>query len=212
MSDVNHSSMLRYVLIAVGVALLTIAVVFTAGRVYTGERPASSNGDMLGRETGESIDHYAERAAATVSGLDSKEPAFALVTFDAPVSVTRAARIADELDVPRVSAVVLNMSSPVVVPEPSAAADRREVFATALRHDLAAQFLLDDAESTPIEGLVIWAPTRTIKTLSLNEDVAYLEALPNDAAWGRFGIMPVHRADFETAQQVPATTQQTPAL
>ncbi|WKD60803.1 hypothetical protein CCICO_03830 [Corynebacterium ciconiae DSM 44920] len=204
MSDENHSSMLRHVLIAVGVAIMTVAVVFAAGRVYTGERPPSTNGDMLGRETGESVDHYAQRAAATVSGLDSKEPAFALVTFHKPMSITQAARIADELDVPRISAVVLNMSSPVVVPEPSAAADRREVFATALRNDLAAQFLLDDAEAAPIEGVVIWAPTRTIKTLGLNDDVAYVEALPNDAAWGHFGIMPVYRDDSAaTLQQLP---------
>lgn len=193
------------VIIALVVAVLTVGVVYLAGQSTRTAAPMPVNGDVLGRYTGESVQSYEARARATVTELDSTEPAFALVTFDSPRSIHDAAGIADRLNVPRISAVVLNMSAPVEVPEPAGGRNREQVFGDALKRDLAAQFLLDHGEKHPIEGLVIWAPTRTIKRLTLSPDARYVEALPQDAAWGRFGIQPVYRQDSEWSAQSTLT-------
>ena len=153
-----------------GVSMATIiALVFAFGHSDRVSKPMNINGDIVGMD-GETPAAYQQRARATLETADT--PAFALITFTEPLSAAEAARILEPL--PRVNARVTD-TIVVPLPEPVAGATRADVFG-----------------SDSIPGVVAYAPGDALRKVAQNERVFAIEVLPADAAWGRFGIRPVH--------------------
>lgn len=173
--------MRRGVAAAAVLALIALVVVLLASRSDLTDRPDPVNGDQLGMESYESVADYRSRAADSLAKAPADRPVWALVTFAAPLDVRAADEATRGLD--RVSAVVAHEAGLIEVPEPVAGATRADVFARELDR---APF-----EADRLDGVVAYDDGSALRALTRIDDVAVVEALPSDAAWGRIGVRPV---------------------
>lgn len=153
---------------------------------FLGSRSAGSvdvlhNGDVLGQEQGEQFADYQQRAHATLEGEGER---FALVSFQAGLDPQTASEALASL--PRVNAIVVNGFPPLVIPEPTGEEQRADVI---LRYQRMAQF-----PEAPLDAAVVFGELHTLRELAQNPKIAVVEALPQGAAWGHFGIKPVRVA------------------
>lgn len=158
-------------------------VIGVAGLWALGESvqvPPVPAGDQLGMEAGEAWEEYARRAAETLGQAPAEEPVFALVTL-APGGGPAGAEAALE-GVGRVNAAVFEGQAARPVPEPIGGEGRAEVFARA-----AARAGVDPGR---LVGAVMYAPGRQAREVAQRTGVAAVEALPPDAVWGAFAIVP----------------------
>lgn len=157
-------------------ALIVIAgAIFGAGFSDRMSKPMRPNGDVVGQRLGESYSSYQARAAGTIhtDGI-----CFALVTLAQPMPIDEVGALVDSWSIQRVSEVVYMHQKPVELPEPMPGRSRSDV----LREQL-------DSEE-PISGFVVYDDAIDISALA-GSQVGAIEMLPNDAAWGRFGIRTV---------------------
>ncbi|QMV85636.1 hypothetical protein HW450_02490 [Corynebacterium hindlerae] len=131
--------------------------------------PRNNNGDVVGMETGETFPEYHSRAQATVDSATGD--CFALVTLERPGDLAPL----DAISVQRLSAAVYRDKPAVPVPEPIGGATRSSV--------------LPAPES--VVAVVVYSAAEQLRDVAKAPGIAVVEALPDDAAWGQFGIRPV---------------------
>ncbi|SDR88535.1 hypothetical protein [Corynebacterium timonense] len=164
-------------------AAVTAGVIAVAGLVALGESvqvaPVPA-GDQLGAEAGESWEAYAQRAAESLAQAPAEEPVFALVTF---LPGAGPAEAAAELEgIGRVNAAVFAGKAAQPVPEPTGGDGRAEVFTRAAERA--------GVDPGSLLGVVIYAPGGQLREVAGRAGVAAVEALPPDAVWGAFAIVP----------------------
>lgn len=171
-----------------------LAVVALAGALVLAflddatHRPVAPQGDMLGTQSGESFSAYAGRAERTLAEAD--EPAYALITFAEPL--TPAGAEAALAGVDRVNAMIVALASPFALPEPVAGETRADVFRRELdriAHSLAG--VGDVPAPERIDAVVVRDTGDVLRSVARAPEIAAVEVLPPDAAWGRFGVRPV---------------------
>ncbi len=161
--------------IAIGSLLaLVILLVVLAGN-QPGTQTTMHNGDVLGKQEEETFQQYQDRATRTLEGQGER---FALITFQQPLSPTSTEQTLEPIG--RVNAVVLDSSAPLALPEPVAPEGRADVIR---RYQSFA-----GAKDAPLQAAVVREELLTLRELAAQPDIAAIEALPDDAAWGHFGI------------------------
>lgn len=160
---------MRSAVAAVAAAAALIGAFYGIGAAHPPAREVPQ-GDEVGAERGETPDEYARRCRQSLEAAGD-EPAFALVTFDAPVGPAEAAEAT--APVARASAVVAG--SIVVTPVPTAGHTRADVFARA-------------AGDAPVRSVVVYADGGALREVAAEAHVATVEVLPPDAVWGAFAI------------------------
>ncbi|WP_394284199.1 hypothetical protein [Corynebacterium sp.] len=182
-------------LVAVGV------VVFAYNDDATGRPVAEINGDMLGMEAEESFEEYEDRAAESLAAAPAEEEVFGLITFAEPLASPEADRVTDGLR--RVNAMIIGMSAPYGLPEPTAGESRTDVF------DRQFSRIADSLEGVgdvPVPErmtvVIAYDDGQALRAVAEDEDVASVETLPPDAAWGRFGVRPVQVPGVDAAELV----------
>ncbi|AGF72873.1 hypothetical protein [Corynebacterium halotolerans] len=173
-----------------------VAVVALAALLIVGifddrtAKPMPPNGDTLGMDAGESFDDYRRRAADSLAAAPADEEAFALVTFTDPLSPAEAEEVLEPVG--RVNAMIIELASPFPLPEPVEGETRADVFHRELdriAHSLSGVGNVPVPEH--LDAVIIWDTGEVLRGVAEDEDVAAVEALPPDAAWGRFGVRPV---------------------
>lgn len=172
-------SVVRNAVAGASCALIAIALVAASFDDNT-SKPMLINGDAAGMERGEAFSSYRARAEQS---LNREGQAFALVTFEHPLTAQEAGEAMESWDIPRVSALTLPLSKPVELPEPVAPETRIDVARRAQR-------TVPEA-GDQIAGAVVYGNMAEVRTIAAQPQVAAVEALPEGAAWGRFGLRPV---------------------
>lgn len=177
-------------------SLATLAVVGLLGALTIAyfddatHKPVAPQGDMLGTESGESFAAYSERADLSLLDAPADQPSYALVTFAEPLTPEEAATALR--GVRRVNAMIVQFAAPFSLPEPVAGEDRADVFGRELDRIGAS---LQGVSSVPVperlDAVVVRDTGEGLRMLSEVADIATIEVLPPDAAWGRFGVRPV---------------------
>lgn len=182
----------RHVLPVVGVVVLLIGLVLVASLVDPGSRPERLNGDSVGMAQDQDIRSYQDHAAATLAQAPANEPAYALVTFAAPMSPAAAGQALDSLE--RVSAVVVDGLRIIPLVEPVAPATRADLFARqTARLESTATAPTDMELPGEISSVVVRDTGQRLREFNQREEkhLTAVEVLPPDCAWGQFGIRPV---------------------
>lgn len=190
---------LAAVIVAVLVALGV--VVFAYNDDATGRPVAEINGDMLGMDPEESFGKYQRRAAESLAAAPAGEEVFGLITFTEPLASPEADRVTDGLR--RVNAMIIGMSAPYGSPEPTAGETRTDVF------DRQFSRIADSLEGVgdvPVPermtAVIAYDDGEALRSVAEDADVAAVETLPPDAAWGRFGVRPVQVPGVDPAELV----------
>lgn len=181
---------------------LVVTVVALAGSERM-SRPQAVNGDVLGPDNSETVDDYLARAAESVQGgqdgqegADSGEPRWALVTPLTPAGPDELAEIFSGMSGLRVSTLLAGESR-WQIPEPADGHRRADVF-TASREQVAANAGVGPGDpSLDVLGVLVHGTPEELRELDGRPGVLAVEALPPDAAYGRFGSRPVTVADRE---------------
>ncbi|MDO5668844.1 MAG: hypothetical protein Q4G50_02450 [Corynebacterium sp.] len=153
-------------------------------------KPVPPQGDMLGTESGESFLDYSDRAEKTLLDAPDDQPVYALATFAESLTPEEAGEVLAGTE--RVNAMVVALAAPFPLPEPVTGEDRADVFQRELdRIGASLQGVGNVPTPELIDAAVIRDNGEVLRTLSEREEIATIEALPEDAAWGRFGVRPV---------------------
>ena len=196
------------------VAGLALALVLMAGSDRT-SRPQNVLGDFLGPESGESVAAYAERAAGSLDSLadDPGEAAadhWALVLFEPPVGADAAAAAVEGFGDLRVATMLIG---PVVsrdLPEPSAGMTRGQLMDRELQRVLAAAGPGLPGGGDVVSGLVVRGSLDDLRGIAVRPGVTSVEALPADAARGRFGVRPFVEPQEQSEVDAPAGAPEPP--
>ena len=188
MSDAQADMIRRIVAALAVVALLgTLTLAFFDDATH---RPVPPQGDMLGTETGEPFTAYAERAEQSLLDAPADQPVYALVTFTDPLTPEEAGAVLDNVE--RVNAMLVELAAPFPLPEPIEGEDRTDVFQRELdRIGASLQGVTTVPVPERLDAVVIRDNGNVLRLLSEAPQVATIEALPADAAWGRFAVRPV---------------------
>jgi hypothetical protein len=171
----------RYAVALVAV-LAIIGLIMVMAQSDRTSKPMAINGDQLGMDSSESVDDYLARASASVANAGA--PAYALVTFQRALSPQAAGFLLDQADLDRVGAALTDRYLPIALPEPTQGLGRADVLEQQLRNN---------GDPAHIEAVVVRDDGEALRALAQADGVFAVEALPADAAWGRFGIRPVFR-------------------
>lgn len=181
---------------------LVVTVVALAGSDRM-SRPQAVNGDMLGPDNSETVDEYLVRAAASVQeaqetqdAQDADAPRWALVTPVTPAGPGELAEIFSGMPDLRVSTLMAGESR-WQVPEPADGHRREDVFEASREQVASSAGVGLDDPSLDVLGVLVHATPADLRTLADRPGVLAVEALPPDAAYGRFGLRPVTVADRE---------------
>lgn len=193
---------------AVSIILLVVlfALASTSDRV---SKPQNLNGDSLGPESWESFDAYKTRADESLVriqkeafDLENEQPVvekakfWALVTFDEPKDAEEAAKLAEKEPSLRVASMILGGIITRNLPQPNKAASELELMKN--QQKIAAQYadVPMDNDGLKINGLIVYGSAETLVEVRSLPYVSAVQALPSDAARGRFGIRPYVGSDF----------------
>ncbi|AIU33037.1 hypothetical protein VH13_04140 [Corynebacterium ulcerans] len=171
----------RMVIALVSIAALMV-VIAILGQSDKTSKPMNINGDQLGMENSESLDHYVSRSRESLSDFEGK--AFALVTFRGHFSVADIGSVLEKAGIERVNAVVTGGATAIELPEPAQGVNRASV--------LTQQIVMRGADEDDIRSVVVYDNVKPLQKLQEESKVLAVEALPPDAAWGRIGIRPVN--------------------
>lgn len=175
----------RRVAALVLLAVLALVVVLAFGVFGTQPRTAVQ-GDQLGPDGAETAAEYRKRAEVSLAQAD--EPAYALVGFReglSPQDVSDALRPIERMD-----AIVVGLAAPIAVPEPVVGAERADVIDSVLAR-VAGQ-ARDIGEEAPekVDAVVVYSGGSQLRALASDPRVNTVEVVPEDAAWGSFGVRP----------------------
>ncbi|QGU04985.1 hypothetical protein [Corynebacterium comes] len=151
-------------------------------------KPVAPQGDMLGTESGEPFSSYVGRADRSLA--DADQSAYALITFAQPLTPAEAESVLTGIG--RVNAMIVALASPFALPEPIAGETRADVFQREL--DRIADSLAgvgDVPVPERIDAVVVRDTGDVLRAVAGAPEIAAVEVLPPDAAWGRFGVRPV---------------------
>lgn len=195
----RNKGTLAAVIVAVLVAL---GVVVFAYNDDATDRPAAEiNGDMVGMDPEESFGEYRRRAAESLAAAPAEEEVFGLITFARPLTGPEADRVTDGLR--RVNAMIIGMSAPYALPEPVAGETRTEVFDRQLDRIAGSLEGVGDVPAPErMTAVIAYDDGDALRTVAEDADVAAVETLPPDAAWGRFGVRPVQAPGVDPAELV----------
>ncbi|MDO4911132.1 MAG: hypothetical protein Q3972_05260 [Corynebacterium sp.] len=147
---------------------------------------AHINGDTLGRDNSETLSAYQERAEASLAAAPEGENLWALVTFREVVDTQTAGAAAEAAGIPRVGSIVLDVGTPIAVPEPTGSDNRAAVFDRTIAH-----YTASGVRISGIAGLVVYAPKSALVALASNPQVMTVEPAEPDASRARMGIQRV---------------------
>lgn len=177
-------------------SLATLAVVGLLGALTIAffddatHKPVPPQGDMLGTESGESFVSYSERARTSLLDAPIDQHAYALVTFTGPLTPAEAGAVLDNVE--RVNAMIVQLAAPFPLPEPIAGEERADVFQRELdRISASLQGVGNVPSPGHLDAVVVRDNGNVLRLLSEAPQIAAIEVLPADAAWGRFGVRPV---------------------
>ncbi|MFC5939214.1 hypothetical protein ACFPVT_07395 [Corynebacterium choanae] len=202
-SDAAIAAVDRIRLLVAGIStLILVGLIYLASFDDTTAKPMALNGDVVGRDSGETMTAYLARTASQRAEHPCASICFAYVTFRDPVPTALASMVVSTTAVPRVNALVLDGAAPIPLPEPVAPENRAVVFDRAISTYARSRALPISDPALQIRALVVQADATQIQQLATQfPDVLAVEALPDDAVWGRFGVMPVVAGkDFPPAE------------
>lgn len=169
---------------------------------HSNAQPQHLNGDTLGQEQGESYDDYHQRAADTLAKASGDQSSYALVTFSKALDPQQAAEATANIG--RVDAMLIGVSRPFELPEPVKGETRKDVYQRELDtvgdyvREVNAQNKLpedaakdDNAAPNKLTEVIVYDTGDNLRSAAKNPNVADVEVLPPDAAWGSFGVRPV---------------------
>lgn len=177
-------------IVAVLALLLLIGVIIALSFSDRTAKPMGINGDVLGRDSGESLDDYITRAEASLEVAPSEENAFAMVTFQTALGAADASATLG--DIGRVNAMILLSAAPISLPEPVAGETREDVFTRHLdRLQRSFEGIGEISAPRVINSVLVWDDGASLRDLATDPTVLSVEVLPPDAGWGHFGVRPV---------------------
>lgn len=189
----------------VGLAIV-LAIASTSDRV---SKPQNLNGDTLGPEPWEAVDQYVARADESLEDMKKEsdrlehgqpiveDPKFwAMVTFDRLLNANEAAQVYEKVPSLRVSTAIIGGLSTRHLPQPSKEADEEKLLQDQLELAAAYADVAIDDERLGFNGLLVYGDAETLMDVKKLTDVKAVEALPSDAARGRFGIRPILSTGF----------------
>ncbi|WP_420100015.1 hypothetical protein [Corynebacterium sp.] len=174
---------------------LAVTVIALAGSERM-SRPQAINGDALGPDNSETLDGYLDRAAASVqdavddTGDGQGAGRWALVTPVAPSGPDALAEIFGGMSDLRVSTLLFG-NSRWEIPEPADGHRRADVFTTARDQVAVSAGTAQDDPALDALGVLVHGTPDDLADLADRPGVLAVEALPADAAYGRFGVRPV---------------------
>ncbi|ARU46448.1 hypothetical protein [Corynebacterium silvaticum] len=177
----DHVDKGRMVIALVSIAALMAAIAIL-GQSDKTSKPMNINGDQLGMEHSESLDHYVSRSRESLSDFEGK--AFALATFRGHFSVAEIGSVLEKAGIERVNAVISGGATAIELPEPIQGVNRASV--------LTQQIVMRGADEDDIRSVVVYDNVKALQKLQEDPKILTVEALPPDAAWGRIGIRPVN--------------------
>ncbi len=184
-----HADMIRRIIAVLAVVALLGALLLAFLDDAT-HKPLPPQGDMVGTETGESFAAYTERARTSLLDAPIDEHVYALVTFAEPLTPEEAGVVLTTVE--RVNAMIVQLAAPFPLPEPVAGEDRADVFQRELDRIAAS---LEGVGTVPVperlDAVVVRDNGNVLRLLSEAPQIAAIEVLPADAAWGRFAVRPV---------------------
>nr|WP_120492246.1 hypothetical protein [Corynebacterium lactis] len=220
-----HSSSSISPAMAVLSAVCVIALVAVLMVLSTSDRmskPQNINGDFLGPESWETLAAYSARADESLgritletSNSERDEPSrpaprfWALVTFGEPLDYKRAAASVEGVADLRVASIILGSAVTRDLPEPGPAAGRQQLIDNEVRLVAASAGMAAGDPRLLINGLIVYGDADTLKQVRHRADIAAVEALPEGAVRGRFGVRPYLGSDFSETDPVyvPGTSQ-----
>lgn len=168
---------------------LAVTVIALAGSERM-SRPQAINGDTLGPDNSESVEQYVERAEGTVDGMSGDEARWALVTPVEPAGTEALAEAFSGLSELRVSTLLAGEIQ-WTVPEPADGYRRADVFDTAREQIAGNAGTAQDDDALDVLGVLVHGTPTQLRDVDGRAGVLAVEALPPDAAYGRFGLRPV---------------------
>lgn len=166
-------------------AVVAFLVILAFGLLGTQPRPALQ-GDQLGPDGAETAAEYRERAEASLAQAD--KPAYALVGFNKPLSPHDVSEALQPIQ--RMDAIVIGLAAPIAVPEPVAGAERADVIDSVFARVAEQANGLGEEAPTKVDAVVVYSGGSQLRALASDPRVDTVEAAPEDAAWGSFGVRP----------------------
>ncbi|WP_156519524.1 hypothetical protein [Corynebacterium sp. EPI-003-04-2554_SCH2473622] len=194
--------------------VLVTALVWWAGG-DDNARPRPFAGDHLGPHVQQSRADYTALADASLAAALQRapeQPAFAMLSFAAPLSSADAGSLVADLrrvgSLITQDAQILALPEPAADPEPTAAPDRTgipsdseiaaartQIFtstiaaASGMKHSQIAESPRE-IESSGIIAVIAYDTPRKLEAFTHDPRIDAVEVLPPDAVWGQFGISP----------------------
>lgn len=188
------------------VLVIVLAVASTSDRV---SKPQNINGDALGPDPWEATEQYVERADESLENMKKEDyqlkngqpvvedPKFwAMVTFDRLLDAQEAAQVYEKEPSLRVSTAIIGGVSTRYLPQPSKMASEEKLLQDQLELAAAYADVAIDDERLGFNGLLVYGDAAALMNVKKLPAVKAVEALPSDAARGRFGIRPVLSSGF----------------
>lgn len=194
----------RSLALVAGAVVALVVVVLVAG-IASKPNDASIATDRLGPDQGEPVDAYLERARATLG--ETGEPRYALVSFATELTPEAAVQVAGNVRISQVLhrvpiARVQTRLVVIDVPDSSAAvlesakSAASQLLSTPARDDRGTR--VDRVSGARLAqgcacvvGLTVRGTTQQLTELAQRNDVRAVEALPADAVFGRFAVVPL---------------------
>lgn len=167
----------RLIIAAFSIVALVVLIVASGGN-----RQANSpiNGDSLGRDMGETMAEYEQRAERSLADTPDDVEVYALVTFRKPLTARQAGAVVQDLT--RVNAFMVGFAEVVGIPEPIEGVNRGD--------SLIHQITLRSMNPDDVRGLVVRDSGAKLHAVAANPEVLTVETLPPDAVWGSFAVRP----------------------
>ncbi|MCX5046015.1 hypothetical protein OG921_22855 [Aldersonia sp. NBC_00410] len=187
-------------------AVLVLAGALIAFGALAGPRDGAVITDRLGPEPNEAVDAYLARATESLSD-DTSDPRFALVSFTttlapadalATVEGARVSELIHHVPIPRVQTPIVEVAVPdnadAALRSADAAAERIRSSGAATERAAAAAALSADRLSAGcacVAAALVRADATTLGEIARRDRVRAVQALPADAVYGRFAVMPL---------------------
>lgn len=202
------------------IAVIGAAAVVVGMGLANPVRPLAVATDRLGPDSGEAVLHYQARARQSLV-TDNADPHWALVSFDtgqtseqaaAVVSGARISKALFQVQLPRVQTPVVAVQTaagdPVGQLELASIVAAGQVQSALADSDRAQR--VDDYSAAQLRsgcaciiGLLVRAPIPTLARIETAAGVRAVEALPADAVYGHFSLVPLLPAQTDYVLPLP---------
>ncbi|WP_277834520.1 hypothetical protein [Speluncibacter jeojiensis] len=218
MRDRTRAAIWRWLPIVI--AVVGAAAVVVGMGLANPVRHLAVNTDRLGPDSGESVAHYQARARQSLV-TDNADPHWALVSFDtgqgsaqaaAAASGARISKALFQVQLPRVQTPVVAVQTaagdPVGQLDTAGGVAADQVRAALADSDRAQR--VDDYSAAQLQsdcaciiGLLVRAPVPVLARIQAVPGVRAVEALPADAVYGHFSLVPLLPAQTDYVVPLP---------